>query len=278
MNSLNNTPTIIHRFFKILKWVISISFIISSFIRFNEKLYVASIAFLLIGFIVLPLFDVWKSKWPGFTNKFVKAGLLVVLFTIAVANFPKKSIQVKNNIVTERSSSQSNDTGHSKQKMVSKDSEFTAQKEKEIKISTEVPIQSLVIPGIVPGDIYLNFEKLGYKIDKQINTDGSFFICSSTKNGIDYEVKIFCENGVSNINSIRLTATRIYPQYNKVGDLKPFLKYGCGVPYDGANPIEVSSFIDANFFKKNTKIIIAGVKFTMNCPTEFMRMIDIEKV
>ena len=278
MNSLNSTPTIIQRFIKILKWVISISFIISAFIRFNEKLYTASIAFLLIGFIVLPLFDFWKSKLPGFTNKFAKAGLLVVLFSIAVANLPKKSILVKNNIVTERSSSESNDTVHSKQKIIPKNSDTIIQKAEEIKIITEEPIQNLIIPGIVPGEIYVNFEKLGYKIDKLFSTEGSFFICSSTKNGINYEVKIYCEKGVSKINSIRLTATRIYPQYNKVDDFKPFLKYGCSVPYDGADPKEVSSFIDANFFKRNTKIIIGGVKFTMNCPTEFVRMIDIEKV
>jgi hypothetical protein len=132
------------------------------------------------------------------------------------------------------------------------------------------------IQGIKPVDVYGNFEKIGYTIDKNIGTEGSFFIATFEEKGISYEAKIFCENNVSEVTSIRLSASRLSPQYNSVSDIKPFLKYGCSVPYNGADAAKANAFVDENFNKNKASIIIAGVKFTIYAPTQFVRMIDIE--
>lgn len=137
---------------------------------------------------------------------------------------------------------------------------------------------SKTIEGIEPVDVYGNFEKKGFKVDKQISTDdGSLFICTSEDNGIQYEAKVFCESGVTDVTTIRLSATRINPQYNKVDDMKPFLKFGCSVPYTGFDAAKVSEFIDHNYNKNKASIVISGVKFTIYVPTQFARMIDVEK-
>lgn len=133
------------------------------------------------------------------------------------------------------------------------------------------------IKGVTPVDIYGNFENKGFEVDKHIEGDGSLFICSSEENGIKYEAKVFCENGVNDVSSIRLTAFRSLPQYNSLEDLKPFLIYGCSIPYEGYDIDKVTAFINNNFNKNNASIVVSNVRFIIYCPTEFLRMIEIRK-
>ncbi len=133
------------------------------------------------------------------------------------------------------------------------------------------------IQGIQPVDVYGNFEKRGFLVDKKITAEGSIFTNTFTENGIDYSVETYCEDGVTNVTSITLNAIRMYPQYNTVVDMKDFLKYGCTIPYDGADIPKVKDFIENNYFRDKATITISGVKFTIYSPTQFVRMLDIEK-
>ena len=138
-------------------------------------------------------------------------------------------------------------------------------------------IESKHIPGISPSDIYLNFEKKGYNTQKNIASDGSFWINEKRDNGMYYYIRTYCADGVSNVDAIRLSVTREYPQYNKVNDMKPFLKYGCSIPYDGSDYNSVLKFIDNNFNNDKADTVISDVKFTIYAPTKFSRVISIEK-
>jgi len=133
-----------------------------------------------------------------------------------------------------------------------------------------------VISGIVPSDIYLGFEKNGFKTTKKIGTEGSFFYSDFSSNGIEYHVTVFCSEGVSGITSVRLQATRIEPQLNDLNDIKPFLKFGCSLPYDGSDQQKISSFIDEYYNKDKASIVISGIRFTIFAPTKFYRGVEIE--
>lgn len=144
--------------------------------------------------------------------------------------------------------------------------------------TSEESVHGISILGITPIDVYGNFENKGFKVDKQISSDGSLFICSSEEGGISYEAKTFCASGVSDVTSIRLTAVRITPQYNSLEDLKPFLIYGCSIPYDASDINKIKDFIKSNFNKDKSFIIVSKVKFTIYAPTEFLRIVEIEAI
>lgn len=133
------------------------------------------------------------------------------------------------------------------------------------------------IPGLAPVDVYLNFEKAGFKTEKELRDNGSFWYNDLSDNGIDYHVETYCERGVDAVDQVRITATRMEPQYNDVEDMKQFLKFACSIPYEGGDKNKTDKFIEKNFYKDRASIVVSGVKFTIYCPTEFLRMIDIEK-
>jgi hypothetical protein len=149
--------------------------------------------------------------------------------------------------------------------------------QKEVVKQSDQKIISKSIPGLSPGDIHLNFEKKGFSIEKNITSDGSTWTNKKSINGIDYQVVTYCNKGVNAVDNIRVWAMRSEPQLNKVEDMKAFLKYSVSIPYDGYDQNKVNEFIDNNYYNKNSSIVISGVKFTLSCPTEFVRQIDIEK-
>ena len=132
-------------------------------------------------------------------------------------------------------------------------------------------------PAINPVDVYGNFEKSGFSLDKKITSEGATFTNKLTDKGIEYIVETYCENEVDNVTSITLSANRILPQYNNVEDMKPFLKFGCTIPYEESNAPKIKAFIEQNYYKNKASIIISGVKFTIYTPTKFSRMIEIER-
>lgn len=136
---------------------------------------------------------------------------------------------------------------------------------------------SKIRPVINPVDVYGNFEKKGFSLDKQITSEGSTFTNKLIDKGIEYTVETYCENGVDNVTSITLSANRILPQYNKVEDMKSFLKFGCTFPYDGSDLKKIKAFIEDNYYKNKASINISGINFTIYTPTQFARMIEIEK-
>ena len=212
--------------------------------------FIASILFLLVGLLLLPpISEQVKQKFAFWQSKNVRYIGYSALFVVAIL-FDKSDLPetTNTNPVVE---------------IEKQETEIIAPK-------------SVGMKGIVPADIYPNFEDKGFKIVKEISTDGSFFHCDKEEAGIKYNVKIYCEKNVNDITTIRVTAYRSQANLNTVDDMKPFLKYGASIPYDGANIEKVKSFIDENYNNDKANVIISGVKFTIFCPTEFTRMIEIE--
>lgn len=147
----------------------------------------------------------------------------------------------------------------------------------ESNLSNNKEIKDKIISGINPSDIYLGFEQNGFITEKNIDAGGGIYTSKASTNGIDYIVETY-SNSDNNVTSVTLTATRISPQSNKISDMKIFLKYGCSIPYDGSDVEEIGKWIEQNYFKDKATTTIAGVKFTIYCPTEFARMIEIEPV
>ena len=248
----------------IFKWIFCIILLFAFMMALIEKSFLSAIAFSIASLILLPPFSkILQSKTPFLNNTLIKSVIIIALVAIAGANLSKPT---KHNQEISRQGKQNKS-----------DSNFYDGNEKQ-RIDTEAlneDIGTNSISGIQPPDVYLNFDKIGYKTDRKISTDGSFFYSTFSEHGINYSVTTYSDKDINLVNAIDLQATRMFPQMNKVTDMKPFLKYGCSIPYDGADVEKIKSFIDANYFNNKASIIISGVKFTIYVPTQFARLITI---
>jgi hypothetical protein len=141
--------------------------------------------------------------------------------------------------------------------------------------SQPVEAEGKHIPGILPYDVWGNFKDKGFVSEKSINTNGSYWTNYLDENGIRYDVRTYCENGVNHVDNVRLSAT-INTADKNTDALKAFLKFGCSIPFDGNDPQKIADFIDNNYNNDKASIIISNVKFTIYAPTKFARMIEIE--
>jgi hypothetical protein len=245
-----NLKQIIDRGYKSIiaaRWIFAIIFLLISISTVKKGSYIAGFWFLVLGLgLIPPLFEYIKKYLPILGKRY--AGLFAVVLLLALAG---KSL---NNNISQR---------------INVDS-------LSAKNTIETTTTYKFIPGIKPYDIYGNFEKKGFTTDKQITADGSFFTNESNTDGILYNVGTSCLNSASEVSEIRLSATRVDPQFNKEIDMKAFLKFGCSIPYDNSDQEKVNQWIEENYFKDKANIIISGVKFTLFAPTEFVRTIQIE--
>lgn len=277
MNNSNSGKTLTS-----LQRVITITGIVLSFLVAIPALadggYISAVAFSFLGITLLSrLSPSIAARLPFLNVKRIRIGMFVGLTLIGlIALAQTRGSGIRSDIakptVEATKEEQPNATvGHKNDGQVYYDVDGN-------KISKSTNVTTVKnIPGIQPVDIYGNFEKKGFQVEKQVTSEGATFICTSEEDGIDYEVKAYCEEGVSDVISIRLTATRINPQDNSLSDLKPFMYYGCSIPYDGSDPLQVRQFINKNWNNDKASTLISGVKFTIYCPTQFARMIEIEK-
>lgn len=280
----------------ILKWAFSILALSFSIISISKLLIWSATAFSLISLLIFPPFtQFFRSKLPFLQKKIFKLFLLIFLGIFGFATVPKKrkdteKKNVRENIFKKLENDETTDSITNavvNSNLNSTDSvvRYDASTGKEIERTVQGQINSADelkkikrIANIIPADIYSNFERLGYKTNKEIHSDGSIWTNTKEDNGIQYSVTTYCEDGVSKVDEVRFTATRILPQYNKLSDLKPFLKYGCStIFYDKADRDRINEFIEKNYSKNKATIIVHGVRFTIFAPTEFMRYIRVDK-
>lgn len=73
----------------IAKWIFTIISLLLVIVNIIDKAIISTLIFILIGFLLLPpLTDFWKSKLPFLNNKFIKGGMLLILFIVAVLCAP----------------------------------------------------------------------------------------------------------------------------------------------------------------------------------------------
>lgn len=273
---MEQLATIKLKFLTIAKWTLSIVFLIMSFKALGAGSLIAFICFILIlGIIFPPLTSIRNSSVPFLKKRRNKVTLLFILTVLGV--FALSTSKQADSLKSEAKQHKPNSNIESNEDSIQYDANGNRIISGENRKSGQSSDAEKNIPGITPVDIYLNFEKRGFSLEKQITDDGSIFTNQLTTDGIEYTVSTYCEIGVNNITSIRLMAYRSDVQYNDVLDMKKFLKFGCSIPYDGSDIELINDFIEQNYYKKKSVITISGVEFTMNAPTEFIRTIYIER-
>tara|TARA_R110000868_G_scaffold52171_6_gene165020 strand:+ start:11836 stop:12363 length:528 start_codon:yes stop_codon:yes gene_type:complete len=143
-------------------------------------------------------------------------------------------------------------------------------------ISEVNKVESKAIPGAMPVDVYLNLEKAGYNVDKELGSEGNLWVCTKDDYAINYNVTLFSED-VGTIESVRATAMITGKEQKKAIALKPFISYVATLPYTNSDAETIKQWVNENFDKDQSTVIIAKVKFTMYAKTPFIRMLTIEK-
>jgi len=132
------------------------------------------------------------------------------------------------------------------------------------------------INGLSPVDVYMNFEKIGFSTEKQLNPDyGNLWINSLSENGIEYKVETYSKN-IENVISVRGTA-KIKGNKDIIAT-KQFFKFLGTLPFGNNNPKQTQQWIDKNFNNDKAIMIMGDVKITMFAPSKFVRMMTIEKI
>lgn len=139
---------------------------------------------------------------------------------------------------------------------------------------TNSKIEDKSIKGLMPVDVYLNFENNGFKT-KTYHGNGSFVWTSVNEaDDISMEVSVYSRD-IEKVERVTLYGTVFPPQ--KPEALQDFFKYGCTIPYDGSEPTTAQNWLVNNYDKDSTSTVIGGAVFTLKAPTDFVRILTIEK-
>lgn len=136
---------------------------------------------------------------------------------------------------------------------------------------------TLYISGLDPVTVYLNLQEKGFNVEKDYSsTDGNLWTCKYSAEGLDYIVTIYSPKAVDKAQSVRLSI--ITSPYSSISNGKQVARYIATIPYDTADIEKAKQFVESNYDNDNSSIIIGDAKFTVHAPTQFVRMIDIQKV
>jgi hypothetical protein len=140
---------------------------------------------------------------------------------------------------------------------------------------SEETVNENAISGLMPVDVYLNMEKEGFPTKKIYNAEyGCSWENSKEINGIQYRVLTF-SNDASSVETITASAI-VYPP-KTIEASKYFFNFISSLRYDNANPQIASKWISDHFYDRKSSTVIGGVKFTLDCPTKFSRILFLEK-
>lgn len=133
------------------------------------------------------------------------------------------------------------------------------------------------IPGLMPVDVYLNFEERGFKTEKNLGSEYSFWYSKDSSAGIDYNITTYTEGDVKSVVSVTATAMLNGKEKKDIIATLPFLQYISSLSYENSNPQEASKWVEDNFNNDKATTTINGVKYTIYVPTNMLRMLKIEK-
>ena len=157
-------------------------------------------------------------------------------------------------------------------------SRFVSQTKPTAVAAKKAVIESKNIPGANPVDVYLNLEKKGFKIDKQLTTGNCSWLCTKTESGLSYKVNLLSENP-NEIQEVYITASLDGTEPDKlIIATKPFIKWASSFTYEGQDIQKLASWIESNFDSNGATITIGAVQFTMSAPNKSTRQLNAVKV
>jgi hypothetical protein len=123
------------------------------------------------------------------------------------------------------------------------------------------------IPGLVAVDVYGNFEKKGFTLNKDIAADHCTFTCDLTNGENVYTVTALGKAPAS-IDKIEATASFTRPG----AEAQQFIGYAASVPYTGANTAAATQWA-TDHFDKGGDTTIGSVRFVLTAAVPTARVL-----
>lgn len=135
-------------------------------------------------------------------------------------------------------------------------------------------LKAQYIPDLTPVDVYLNFEEIGFNIEKDIGSDyGNFWTATKNSGSVKYRVEINSDN-VNKVQSIRATARNANYNHKQA---KQFLQYTASVLaiYGTANKSTLDKWINNNYNSTEASTNFGNVTVKIMAPSQIMRVLKI---
>jgi|GEM_PF-4212373 hypothetical protein len=225
--------------------------------------------------------------WLGIKNKVLRntlvgiwALILLVIYipVVFAIMIPSTKSKVENKTEEDKKVEISKTPEELSKEKAEMDSKAKADEQKRAEEESEKQKQAdSKIPGLAPVDVYLNFEKRGFKTTKSLKSEYSFWYSKDSSAGIDYDVTTYTTGDVNSVLRVSATAILNFEEEKNIIAVLPFIQYASSLPYDKAEPEKATQWVKDNFNNDKAETVIGGVKFRIFAPTEFARILKINK-
>jgi len=123
------------------------------------------------------------------------------------------------------------------------------------------------IPGIAAIDVYGNFEKKGFTLDKDLASDHCTYTCSRTDGDNVYTVRALGKDA-SSINKVEASVNFV----KKDDDVSQFIGYAASVPYTGSASSAATQWA-IEHFASGGDTTIGTVRFVLTAATPTARVL-----
>lgn len=145
--------------------------------------------------------------------------------------------------------------------------------------------QSIHLNGLKPVDVYINLENNGFKTEKINNGDGFGWLWKSTRllgGSFDAIVDTYSDdvNSVISIRATILSNSKIKPRTIDTTLCISLFNFLATLPFEANSDeqiMQTQSWISQNINNDKASMHFGDIKMTIYAPTEFTRMIQIEK-
>lgn len=123
------------------------------------------------------------------------------------------------------------------------------------------------IPGIAAVDVYGNFEKKGFTLNKDLAGDHCTYTCSQHDGDNVYTIRVLGKSA-SSINKVEASVNYVKEDDNT----KQFIGYAASVPYSGSTPSAATQWA-VDHFENGGDTTIASVRFVLTAATPGARVL-----
>lgn len=132
------------------------------------------------------------------------------------------------------------------------------------------------ISGLDPWISNKALEKYGFSTSKDLSTNGCTWNAKRTDFGITYLTKIYSPKDADKASSFQLTIM-VEPGVENISKGKWMMKELAGIKYDGSDAAKAYEWVENNY-NNNSTIDIGGVRLSILAPSNFVRMLCINKI
>lgn len=133
------------------------------------------------------------------------------------------------------------------------------------------------IKGFDPYATNLALKEYGFKTDRDFSLNGKSWTAERDDVFIKYSVLMFSPDDHEQITSYRLTIA-VEPGYENISKGKKMMQELSGVKYDGNDAAKAYEWVGQNYNKNNASIDIGGVRFAISAPSDFIRILNVNKI